>query len=105
MHVSFGVPLDADPAANLDTPESVAEQVDRQVRDLYCLHPTNLYAYRMLHGEEAVVPDGLYFEEGACSRADFEARINAMPEAHRPYALGIYANAVSSKLNLATTSC
>lgn len=105
VHVSFGVPLDADAAADLDTPESVAAEVDRQVLELYCLHPTNLYAYHMLHGEEAVVPDGLNFEEGACSRADFEDRINAMPEAHRPYALGIYANAVSSKLNLASASC
>lgn len=105
VHVSFGVPLDLVAAANLESPESVAAEVDRQVFELYCLHPTNLYAYRMLHGEEAVVPDGLYFEDGVCSRADFEDRINAMPEAHRPYALGIYANAVSSKLNLASTSC
>ncbi|MFT5710542.1 MAG: 1-acyl-sn-glycerol-3-phosphate acyltransferase [Halioglobus sp.] len=105
VHVSFGVPLDADAAADLDSPESVAAEVDRQVLQLYCLHPTNLYAYRMLHGEDAVVPDGLYFEEGVCSGSDFEDRINAMPEAHRPYALGIYANAVSSKLNLAANSC
>ncbi len=105
VHVSFGVPLDADATANLDSPESVAAEVDRQVLELYCLHPTNLYAYRMLHGEEAVVPDGLNFEEGACSRADFEDRINAMPEAHRSYALGIYANAVISKLNLVSASC
>jgi hypothetical protein len=105
VHVSFGVPLDLDAAANLESPESVAAEVDRQVFELYCLHPTNLYAYHMLHGEDAVVPHGLYFEDGVCSRADFEDRINAMPEAHRPYALGIYANAVSSKLNLASTSC
>jgi hypothetical protein len=72
---------------------------------LYCLHPTNLYAYHMLHGEDAALPDDLYLEEGDCSRAKFEIRINAMPEAHRPYALGIYANAISSKLDLAGRSC
>ena len=105
VHVSFGVPLDADVAADLGSPESVAAEVDRQVFELYCLHPTNLYAYRMLHGEEAVVPDGLHFEDGVCTRSDFEDRINAMPEAHRPYALGIYANVVNNKLNLAATSC
>jgi hypothetical protein len=78
--------------------------VDRQIITGYCLHPTNLYAYRQLHGADAPVPGDLYLEEGDCSLADFEARINAMPEAHRPYALGIYANAVVSKLALAERS-
>ncbi len=101
VHVSFGTPL----ANDLETPEAVAAEVDRQVISLYCLHPTNLYAFRMLHGEDASIPDDLYLEEGDCSRAEFEDRINAMPEEHRPYALGIYANAVSSKLALADSSC
>jgi hypothetical protein len=94
VHVSFGSPL----PEGLDTPEAVAAEVDRQVVSEYCLHPTNLYAYRRLYGEEAAVPENLYLEEGDCSEADFTARIDAMPEAHRPYALGIYANAVVSKL-------
>ncbi|MEH6580959.1 MAG: 1-acyl-sn-glycerol-3-phosphate acyltransferase [Halioglobus sp.] len=96
VHVSFGTPL----AANLETPGAVADEVDRQVRSLYCLHPTNVYAYRMLHGEDVELPDDIYLEEGDCSRAEFEARIQALPAAHRPYALAIYANAVSSKLAL-----
>ena len=96
VHVSFGTPLGAD----LDTPEAVAAEVDRQIIADYCLHPTNLYAYRTLHGEDAPVPDNLYLEEGDCSQPAFEARIAAMPEAHRPYALAIYANAVVSKLAL-----
>ena len=101
VHVSFGTPLGDD----LETPEAVAAEVDRQVINLYCLHPTNLYAYRMLHGEDACVPGDLYLEDEDCSRAEFEERINAMPEEHRPYALGIYANAISSKLDLAGRSC
>ena len=79
-------------------------EVDRQIISEYCLHPTNLYAYRALYGEDAPVPDNLYLEEGDCSQAAFEARIAAMPEAHRPYALAIYANAVVSKLALADDS-
>jgi hypothetical protein len=78
----------------------VAAAVDRQVIREYCLHPTNLYAYRMLNGEGVALPDSLNFEEGDCSRAQFEARIAALPEAHRPHALNIYANAVASKLAL-----
>ena len=97
VHVSFGTPL----AGALDTPEAAAKEVDRQIISLYCLHPTNMFAYHMLHGEDAPVPADLYLEEGDCSRAEFEARIAAMPEAHRPYALAIYANAVVSKLALA----
>jgi len=100
VHVSFGTPLSGD----VDTPDAVAAEVDRQVISEYCLHPTNLYAYRRLYGANAPVPQQLYLEEGDCSEVDFDARIKAMPEAHRPYALGIYANAVVSKLALADSS-
>jgi 1-acyl-sn-glycerol-3-phosphate acyltransferase len=96
VHVSFGRPLGSD----LETPEQVAAEIDRQLIRAYCLHPTNLYAYRMLHGENVEIPETLYFEPGDCSREQFEARIEALPEAHRPYALANYANAVASKLRL-----
>ena len=94
VHVSFGSPL----GAGLDSPQAVAAEVDRQITTEYCLHPTNLYAYYRLHGKDAPVPADLYLEEGDCSESGFHARIDAMPEEHRPYALGIYANAVVSKL-------
>ena len=94
VHVSFGTPIGAD----FENAEEVAAEIDRQIIELYCLHPTNLQAYRMLHGEDAAVPDDLYLEEGDCSAEQFAARIAAMPEAHRPHALAIYANALVSKL-------
>ena len=100
VHVSFGVRLEG----SLETPDTVAQAVDRQVITQYCLHPTNLYAYRRLYGEDALVSHELNMEDGDCSEEAFEARIDAMPEAHRPYALGIYANAVVSKLTLADRS-
>jgi len=105
VHVSFGSPIGAQSGVDLDTPAAVAAEIDRQIIPLYCLHPTNLYAYRMLHGEDAKVSGELYLEEGDCSRAEFEARINAMPKEHRPFTLGIYANAVANKINLAGRSC
>lgn len=95
VHVSFGTPL----GPEFDDADHVAQHIDRQIIDLYCLHPTNLYAYDMLYGEHAPRPDDLYSEPGDVTREAFEARINAMPEAHRPYALAIYANAVVSKLD------
>ncbi len=97
VHVSFGTPLKGE---GLDSPEAVAAEVDRQVINEYCLHPTNIYAYQRMYGADAPLPPDLNREEGDCSEAAFDARINAMPEAHRPYALGIYANAVVSKLAL-----
>jgi len=98
VHVSFGSPL----SAEFSTPEAVAAEVDRQIRDLYCLHPTNLYAYRRLHGHDAPLPDDALVEEGVCDEPEFQARIDAMPEAQRPHALAIYANAVVSKLDRAS---
>ncbi|GAB3274006.1 1-acyl-sn-glycerol-3-phosphate acyltransferase [Parahaliea aestuarii] len=94
VHVSFGRPLTGDYA----DADAVAAAVDDQIVAEYCLHPSNIHAYRMLHGEDAPLPESLYREQGDCSASAFRARIEAMPEAHRPYALAIYANAVVSKL-------
>jgi 1-acyl-sn-glycerol-3-phosphate acyltransferase len=94
VHVAFGTPLGSD----FETPEAVAAEVDRQVLDLYQLHGTNVYAYRRLYGAQAPLPQSLVVPEGSCTEAQFNARVDALPEAHRPYALAIYANAVVSKL-------
>jgi hypothetical protein len=97
VHVTFGEPLgDAFGTAN-----EVAAEVDRQILKGYCLHPTNLYAYRRLHECDPPNSEGLYLEPGAISEADFDQRIDAMPLAHRPFALAIYANAVTQKINAA----
>ena len=97
VHVSFGTPL----GSEFENAAEVAAEIDRQVIDQYCLHPTNLYAYDMLYGEHAPREGDLYLEDGDCSREEFEQRMEALPEAHRPYALAIYANAVVSKLDQA----
>ena len=96
VHVAFGTPL----GAGLATPELVAAEMDRQIIANYCLHPTNIYAYEMLHRDAAPLPATLTAEPGDCTREQFEQRINAMPAPHRPYALAIYANVVVSKLAL-----
>ena len=56
---------------------------------------------RVGHGE---LPEGIGEVAGSCSEAEFKARIDAMPAEHRDYALGIYANAIASKLGLAEGS-
>ncbi len=97
VHVAFGTVL----GAHLDSPEAVAAEMDKQIITNYALHATNIYAYRMLHGDDAPLPENYAVAADSCSEADFRARIEALPEAHRPFALAIYANAVVSKLRLA----
>jgi hypothetical protein len=98
VHVSFGTPLNAD----FVDAEEVAQEVDRQVINNYVLHPTNFFAYKMLKGE---YPEGTHssnhqvFDEQQLKDREqqFRARIEALPEEHREYALGIYANPIISK--------
>jgi hypothetical protein len=100
VHVAFGTPL----GAGLATPEQAAAEVDRQIISNYCLHPTNIYAYEMLNPDAPALPETLNVEPGECSREQFERRIASMPEAHRSYALAIYANAIVSKLSMNATA-
>lgn len=95
VHVSFGTPL----GEGFASPDDVAREVDRQVIGNYCLHPSNLQAYRM-QGGDADAGRGLQQEAGSVSEAAFAARIDAIPEAQRADALAIYANAVRSKIRL-----
>jgi hypothetical protein len=94
VHVAFGTPL----GAGYETPEAVAAEIDRQIINNYQLHATNLHAYRALHGE---IPQALKVVDGGLSEAEFQQRMQAIPAPQRDFALGIYANAVRSKLQLA----
>ena len=84
VHVAFGKPL----GGGLDTPEAVAQALDAEIIHHYKLFGTNVHAYRLLHGTHAPLPAGEALA-GSCSQASFERRIQAMPEPHREYALGI----------------
>lgn len=97
VHVAFGTPLQGEFAGA----DAVAEAVDRQVIANYKLHPSNLFAYRMLRGAEPDLPD-LPEQQPDMARRErtFQERINSMPESQRPLALGIYANIIEQKLKL-----
>ncbi|HSB96541.1 MAG TPA: cytochrome C oxidase Cbb3, partial [Spongiibacteraceae bacterium] len=90
-------------------PDAVAAAIDRQIIDLYTLHPTNFFAYRRLHGSYPQLPCGVAqamfnAPDHVRLEQDFTRRIDALPEAHRPYALAIYANPIVSKLEQQTNS-
>lgn len=100
VHVSFGKPLHG----NFAEPEDVAAEVDRQVIANYVLHPTNFFAYNILHGHYPDLPCGAKHvpfreEEHRNIQQIFAQRIEALPAEHRQYALAIYANPIVSKLN------
>ena len=102
VHVAYGTPLDE----RFESADEVAQEIDRQVISHYVLHPSSFFAYKMLHGE---YPEGVYSDQQIpfsikgleAQEQAFQQRINAMPEAHRPYALGIYANIIELKQTIA----
>lgn len=101
VHVSFGKPL----AGDFDTPEQVAAAIDRQVIGNYHLHPSNFYAYKMLHGhfpDSDLLASDLARVVAEDSRHEqaFAHRINAIGTQYRDYILQIYANSINQKLNM-----
>lgn len=101
VHVSFGTPL----AGEFENADVVAEMIDCQIINNYVLHPTNFFAYKMLHkvypqdvhssSQQSFSVNGLEEQERA-----FQQRMDALPTEYRNYALGIYANPVDSKRQL-----
>ena len=99
IHLAFGKVLDGD---YQDTDALVAD-LDREILGNYVLHASNCIAYEILHGSAPQVnysDKNIPYNSAALAdeRAQFEARINAIPSAYRDIALGIYANPVISKL-------
>lgn len=98
VHVVFGDPLDR----SIDSPEAMAEAVDRQIIGNYHLQPTNLIAYQKLEGNSPQLTHWKAQHPCDWERETwaFEGRILAMPEAYRDIVLDMYANPVRSKLKL-----
>ncbi len=99
VHIAFGDVL-VGPYEGAD--ELVAD-IDRHIIDKYVLHSSNCFAYEMLYGKVPLVnytdqqtpynPEAL-----AQQKAEFVARIEALPSEQRDIALGIYANPIVAKL-------
>lgn len=98
VHVSFGTPLSGD----FEDADSVAAAVDRQVIANYRLHPTNYFAYFMLHNEYPELPGEPGFDPAGDKmqrqERQFRERIASLPGEHQQMALGIYANIIHRKL-------
>jgi hypothetical protein len=102
IHVAFGEPV----GAGIDSADTMALAVDRQIINNYHLHPTNLLAYEKLHEMNSVVASwkaGVDCDWQKITR-EFNHRMEAIPVEHRDIVLAMYANPVSQKINL-TSSC
>lgn len=102
VHVSFGSPVRAEEGATVET---VAAQIDAQVVSSYRLHLVNYIALGKLqpgYMDFATLPK--LFDTTAAvidaKRHEFDRRLNALPEAHRPYVLAMYANPILQKEKL-----
>lgn len=80
IHVAFGDVIEQD----FDTPELLAQEIDRQVHANYKLFPIN----QLAAGDEQV-------DEKV--KADFAAKLNTLPPEARPYLVASYANPVKNR--------
>ncbi|MFM9268679.1 1-acyl-sn-glycerol-3-phosphate acyltransferase [Halomonas elongata] len=87
VHLRFGMPLSAD----FDSPEAVAEEIDRQVLAGYHLFPSHYLALEAL-GDAPHLLD--LSEVTDADRARFQTRLAEVPEELRDWWLTQYANPV-----------
>lgn len=98
VHVAFGGEI-VDEAVDA---KQLAAEMDRRILTGYRLFPVHYLAYAMWEGrdEALAVPalESLFgAEEIARARAEWQRRLNACPEAHRPWLVLQYANPVRNQ--------
>lgn len=89
VHIAFGKPIQGE----FENSDQVAQEVDRQIHQLYRLWPTNLFAYDYLAGSSMFASSYQDFDSEA-----FLYRFKGAREDVRLYALNAYANPVRSFL-------
>lgn len=89
VHIAFGKPIQGE----FENSDQVAQEVDRQIHQLYRLWPTNLFAYDYLEGTNTFASSYQDFDSEA-----FLYRFKGAREDVRLYALNAYANPVRSFL-------
>ncbi|WED24331.1 1-acyl-sn-glycerol-3-phosphate acyltransferase [Vibrio sp. JC009] len=85
VHVAFGDVIDH----SFDSPEALAEEIDKQIHALYKLFPINLLA--------ANQQDDSVSEE---TRIALNSKLDSLPEGAKKYLIDMYANPVYRKLEL-----
>lgn len=86
VHLSFGRPL----GHAVTDVSAAAEAIDEHIRRHYRLFESALWAWQRLEKTSRV--PAVEVHSGSVSRADFDARIDALPEHLQPVVLAMYAN-------------
>ncbi|MCY4212423.1 MAG: hypothetical protein OXF68_02230 [Gammaproteobacteria bacterium] len=92
VHLHFGAPVEG----SFDSPQALADAIDREIVDGLKVFPTHLEAARRL-GDEAL-PHAVASD--ARVEAAFQEQISACPLAQQPYFLQQYANLIRNKRRL-----
>lgn len=104
IHLALGTPLKGD----FKNANEVAQAVDRQIINNYLVHPSNHFAYKMLHGSyvESFQKTKDDYRNNILEKreAAFIERMKAIPDKHRQYALNMYAQIVENKKRLESSS-
>lgn len=90
IHVSFGTPI----TDHCDTPQEVADQVDKQIHLMYKLWPTNCFAYDYLEHTDQFKAEYKDFDN-----VSFLARYAHLQPEVREFILNSFANPVRSYLS------
>lgn len=80
VHVAFGDVIEQ----GFDTPEALAEEIDRQIHQNYKLFPIN----KLAAGDEQVSDE---------VKAKLKEKLEQLPEAAQPYLIASYANPVNNQ--------
>jgi len=104
VHVAFGEVLHG----HYESDDDVVAEIDRQVIQNYVLHPSNCFAWQALGNDTRDLTFSAKhkaFKGAALSeaKAEFDARLAAIPEAHRDIVLHMYANPIASQKALDET--
>ncbi len=90
VHIHFGSPV----THLTDDPDALAEVIDRQILMGMRIFPTHIAAAKKLGDEATMQPD---VPESAEVMAQFDAQIQACPEAERDFLLRQYANLLRNR--------
>ncbi|MDG3085239.1 1-acyl-sn-glycerol-3-phosphate acyltransferase [Vibrio hannami] len=85
VHVAFGDVIDGD----FETPELLADEIDKQIHALYKLYPINLLAAE--ESNDSITE---------ATKAALDEKLAVLPEAARDYLMDMYANPVRRKMEL-----
>ncbi len=100
VQVNFGDPI----GSHFETPEDLAQEIDRQIYALYQIFPTNIIAWQTQAERDNAVVEQLKQqwpeEDWIAAEAKFNEHLQTVPAEHRLLVIDAYAKPVENQLDL-----